>query len=85
MANVFVFSVGFVAILFSEFRPIVDLGLLVGVSLFISGIMSIFVITLLAPWLLAIKTEQVPCSLPMPKYNVGIRRVSLDSDSFGKT
>ena len=57
IANVFVFSVGFVALLFSEFRPIVDLGLLVGVSLLISGVMSIFVITLLAPWLLSEVSE----------------------------
>ena len=52
IANVIVFSVGFIALLFSEFRPIVDLGTLIGLSLFISGIMSIFIITLLAPWLI---------------------------------
>ncbi|AJR06545.1 transporter [Photobacterium gaetbulicola] len=52
IANVFVFSIGFIALLFSEFKPIVDLGTLVGLSLFISGIMSIYVITLLAPWLI---------------------------------
>ncbi len=53
IANIFVFSIGFVALLFSEFRPIVDLGLLVGLSLMLSGIMSLFVITLLAPWFIA--------------------------------
>lgn len=52
IANVFVFSIGFIALLFSEFKPIVDLGTLVGLSLFISGIMSLYVITLLAPWLI---------------------------------
>lgn len=52
IANVFVFSIGFVALLFSDFKPIVDLGSLVGMSLFISGVMSLFVITLLAPWLI---------------------------------
>lgn len=52
IANVFVFTIGFVALLFSEFRPIIDLGSLVGLSLLISGIMSLFVITLLAPWLI---------------------------------
>ena len=52
IANVLVFSVGFVALLFSEFKPIVDLGLLVGLSLLISGLMSILVITLFGPWLI---------------------------------
>ena len=51
--NIIVFSIGFIALLFSEFRPIVDLGTLVGLSLFVSGIMSIFIITLLAPWLMS--------------------------------
>ena len=50
--NVLVFSIGFVALLFSEFQPIVDLGMLVGLSLLVSGVMSIFIITLLAPWLM---------------------------------
>jgi predicted RND superfamily exporter protein len=54
IVNVIVFSVGFVALLFSEFRPIVDLGRLVGFSLLISGVMSIFVITLLAPWFIPV-------------------------------
>ena len=50
--NIIVFSIGFIALLFSEFKPIVDLGTLVGLSLFVSGIMSIFIITLLSPWLM---------------------------------
>jgi len=50
--NVIVFSAGFIALLFSEFKPIVDLGTLVGLSLLISGVMSIYLITLLAPWLI---------------------------------
>ncbi|MGK0440360.1 MAG: putative RND superfamily exporter protein [Pseudohongiellaceae bacterium] len=57
IANVIVFSVGFIALLFSEFRPIVDLGALVGLSLLISGVMSIFVITLLAPWFIPIRPK----------------------------
>jgi len=53
MANVFVFSIGFIALLFSDFKPLVDLGTLVGLSLFISGIMSLFIVTLFAPWFFA--------------------------------
>ncbi len=52
VANVMIFSIGFVALLFSEFKPIIDLGLLVGISLLLSGFMSLFIITLLAPWLI---------------------------------
>ena len=52
VADVFVFSLGFLALLLSSFKPIVDLGALVGFSLFISGVMSLFVITLIAPWLI---------------------------------
>ncbi|MFT6389258.1 MAG: putative RND superfamily exporter protein [Cellvibrionaceae bacterium] len=54
IVNVIVFSMGFVALLFSEFRPIVDLGRLVGFSLLISGVMPIFVIALLAPWFIPV-------------------------------
>ncbi len=47
--NVLVFSCGFMTLLFSEFRPIIDLGILVAMALSISGCMSLFLITLLAP------------------------------------
>lgn len=61
IANVFVFSIGFLALTFSAFRPIVDLGSLVGLSLLVSGIMSLFVITLLAPWLIPTRrTASIP-------------------------
>ncbi|ASA56078.1 efflux RND transporter permease subunit [Vibrio gazogenes] len=50
IANVLVFSIGFVALLFSQYKPLVDLGTLVGLSLLISGIMTLFVVTLFAPW-----------------------------------
>lgn len=47
--NVIVFSFGFVALLFSVFKPVVHLGSLVSLSLLISGFLSLFLITLLAP------------------------------------
>jgi uncharacterized protein len=51
--NVAVFSLGFLALLFSEFKPIVYLGGLVAMALFISGFMSLFLISMLAPYFLA--------------------------------
>ncbi len=48
--NVIVFSVGFLALLFSDYKPIADLGALVALALFISGVMTLLVIPLLAPW-----------------------------------
>ncbi|UXI69111.1 efflux RND transporter permease subunit [Tahibacter amnicola] len=47
--NVAVFSIGFLTLLMSEFTPIVHLGALVALALSISGAMSLFLITLLAP------------------------------------
>ncbi len=47
--NVAVFSLGFLTLLLSEFKPIVWLGGLVALALFISGIMSLFLISMLAP------------------------------------
>jgi hypothetical protein len=45
-----IFSVGFMALLFSEFKPIVDLGALVAMALFSSGVMTIILVTLVSPW-----------------------------------
>jgi len=59
IANVLVFSIGFIALLFSDFKPLVDLGTLVGFSLFISGIMTLFTVTLFAPWFFAKEIKQV--------------------------
>ncbi len=50
--NVLVFSLGFITLLLSDFIPIRQLGGLVAVALLVSGVMSIFLISLLAPWLL---------------------------------
>lgn len=47
--NVAVFSLGFLTLLFSEFKPIAYLGGLVALALFISGFMSLFLISMLAP------------------------------------
>jgi uncharacterized protein len=51
--NVVVFSVGFMSLLFSDYKPIVDLGALVALALFISGLMTLVVIVLAAPWFFA--------------------------------
>ncbi|RZF92938.1 transporter [Pseudoalteromonas sp. CO302Y] len=50
IANVLVFSIGFIALLFSQHQALIDLGALVGLSLLISGLVTLFVITLFAPW-----------------------------------
>ena len=50
VANVMVFSIGFIALLFSQHKALIDLGTLVGLSLLISGMITLFVITLFAPW-----------------------------------
>ncbi|MES2263794.1 MAG: efflux RND transporter permease subunit [Pseudomonadota bacterium] len=47
--NVAVFSLGFLTLLFSEFKPIAYLGGLVALALVISGFMSLFLISMLAP------------------------------------
>ncbi|RTL27647.1 MAG: transporter [Rhodocyclaceae bacterium] len=47
--NVLVFSLGFLTLLLSEFTTIVHLGALVALALSISGCLSLFLITLLAP------------------------------------
>lgn len=48
--NVVLFSLGFLTLLFSQFTPIAHLGGLVALALTISGFMSIFLISMLAPW-----------------------------------
>ena len=53
IVNVTIFSVGFLALLFSDFKPVVDLGMLVALALFTSGVMTILVVTLVAPWFFA--------------------------------
>ena len=47
--NVAVFSAGFLVLLFSDYTPIVYLGGLVALALLVSGFMSLFLISLLAP------------------------------------
>lgn len=50
VVNVVIFSVGFLALLFSDFKPIVDLGALVALALFTSGVMTVLVVALISPW-----------------------------------
>ncbi|HCS64978.1 MAG TPA: transporter [Cellvibrio sp.] len=56
--NVALFSLGFLTLLFSQFKPIAYLGGLVALALTISGFMSIFLISMLAPWF--IRREKPP-------------------------
>jgi uncharacterized protein len=51
--NVVIFSVGFLALLFSAYKPIIDLGALVALALLISGVMTVLVVTLISPWFFA--------------------------------
>ena len=55
--NVAVFSLGFLTLLFSEFMPIAYLGGLVALALAISGFMSLFLISMLAPWFMEEKPQ----------------------------
>lgn len=48
--NVVVFSVGFMALMFSDYKPIVDLGALVALALLLSGLMTLLLIPVAAPW-----------------------------------
>ena len=48
--NVLLFSLGFLALLGSEFTPIFQMGILVPMALFLSGFFSLFLIAVLAPW-----------------------------------
>jgi uncharacterized protein len=58
--NVALFSLGFLTLLFSQFKPIAYLGGLVALALTISGFMSIFLIAMLAPWFM--RKEKPPVS-----------------------
>lgn len=58
--NVLVFSLGFLTLLLSEFTPIVHLGALVAMALSLSGAMSLFLITLLAPVFLRRQRDPMP-------------------------
>lgn len=72
--NVALFSLGFVALLFSQFKPIAYLGGLVALALTISGFMSIFLISMLAPWLIkrpkAVANAQVVNELEISELSV---------------
>lgn len=57
--NVAVFSLGFLTLLFSEFMPIAYLGGLVALALAISGFMSLFLISMLAPWFMKEKPPMI--------------------------
>lgn len=60
--NVALFSLGFLTLLLSQFKPIAYLGGLVALALTISGFMSIFLISMLAPWFM--RKEKPPISNP---------------------
>lgn len=65
--NVALFSLGFLTLLLSQFKPIAYLGGLVALALTISGFMSIFLISMLAPWFM--RKEKPP--VPNPTYEAG--------------
>ncbi len=60
--NILLFSLGFLTLLASEFTPLRHLGLLVALSLLISGLMSLFLISLLAPWFLQRTHPRAPAA-----------------------
>lgn len=53
VVNVVIFSMGFVALLFSAYKPVIDLGVLVILALSSSGFMTILLVTLISPWFFA--------------------------------
>nr|WP_319527319.1 MMPL family transporter [Pseudomonas laurentiana] len=53
LVNVVIFSVGFMALFFSDYKPIVDLGVLVALALFSSGVTTLLLVTLISPWFFA--------------------------------
>lgn len=65
--NVVLFSFGFIALLFSDFAPIVHLGSLVALALLLSGFMSLFLIALFAPWLMPNKPQAKPVKQAQPE------------------
>jgi predicted RND superfamily exporter protein len=60
--NVLVFSLGFLSLLASDFTPIVHLGALVALALVISGFMSLFLLSVLAPWFIHGEAREVKVS-----------------------
>lgn len=64
VVNVVIFSVGFLALLFSAYKPVVDLGVLVALALFSSGVMTILLVTLIAPWFFAASTPETQAEKP---------------------
>jgi predicted RND superfamily exporter protein len=60
VVNVVIFSVGFLALLFSAYKPVVDLGTLVALALFSSGVMTILLVTLISPWFFAAIVPEPP-------------------------
>lgn len=63
--NVLIFSLGFLSLLASEFTPIIYLGGLVALALSVSGFMSLFLISLLAPVFFQAQ-ERVEEQIPVP-------------------
>jgi predicted RND superfamily exporter protein len=53
VVNVVIFSMGFLALLFSDYKPIVDLGMLVALALSTGGVITILLVTLISPWFFA--------------------------------
>lgn len=53
VVNVVIFSMGFVALLFCAYKPVIDLGVLVILALSSSGFISILLVTLISPWFFA--------------------------------
>lgn len=51
--NVVIFSIGFLALLFSAYKPVIDLGALVALALFSSGVMTLLLVVLISPWFFA--------------------------------
>lgn len=60
VVNVVIFSVGFLALLFSAYKPVIDLGTLVALALFSSGVMTILLVTLISPWFFAAIVPEPP-------------------------
>ncbi len=58
--NVLIFSLGFLSLIASEFTPIIYLGGLVALALSISGFMSLFLLSLLAPAFFTVPTPTRP-------------------------
>nr|WP_295481151.1 MMPL family transporter [uncultured Pseudomonas sp.] len=53
LVNVAIFSGGFMALFFSDYKPIIDLGTLVALALSSSGISTLLLVTLISPWFFA--------------------------------